>query len=215
MGGGVVKTSLSFYIEKISNHQVYLSKANKMAGEIGMLANEYLYLRKMTVDDIPIYHKWRNDMEVMAYTSLNLDRYTYEETKAFVETDILDASHSKCYIIEEKRQQRPIGIISLVNMDSKNRNAELIIDIGEKSEWGKGIGTTAIQLILDYAFRELNHHRLSLKVFSLNSRAQHVYEKLGFIEEGRVRQCLFREGKWFDMIHMGLLHEEYMNGETI
>ena len=180
-----------------------------------MLANEHLYLRKMTVDDIPIYHKWRNDLDVMTFTSLDLDRYTYEETKEFIETVILGATDSKCYIIEEKSHQRPIGMISLVNMDMKNRNAELIIDIGEKNEWGKGVGTSAVQILLEYTFMELNLHRLSLRVFSLNKRAHHVYEKLGFIEEGRVRQCLFREGKWFDMIHMGLLQEEYMNRRTV
>jgi RimJ/RimL family protein N-acetyltransferase len=66
-------------------------------------------------------------------------------------------------------------------------------------------------VLLAYAFLELNLHRVSLRVFSLNEKAIHIYHKLGFVEEGVMRQSLYRNGQWHDIILMGLLKEEYLS----
>jgi len=166
-------------------------------------------LRKMTIDDAELYHDWRNDIEVMHSTSPFLDKYHIEETKDFVSHVILGSNTSKSYIIMDKESGMPIGITSLINIDFKNRHAECIIDIGEKNYWGKGFGSEAMTLLLDYAFLEMNLHRVSLRVFSFNSKAIKLYEKLGFKYEGASRQGLFREGVWYDIIHMGMLKNEY------
>ena len=80
----------------------------------------------------------------------------------------------------------------------------------EKNYWGKGLGTEALKTILDYAFLELSLRRISLRVFSLNVKAIHIYTNLGFIQEGVSRQCLYRNGEWHDIIYMGILKEEYL-----
>ncbi|HLR51672.1 MAG TPA: GNAT family protein [Candidatus Avamphibacillus sp.] len=175
-----------------------------------MFESNRIRLRKMVEEDIEIYHAWRNDMGVMNTTNPSLDVYSFQETKEFVENVILASSSSKSYIIEEKSQQRSIGITSLINLDYKNRNAECIIDIGEKEFWGKGYGKEALKLLLDYAFLEMNFHRVSLRVFSFNEKAIGLYEKLGFKHEGVSRQSLFRDGKWHDIYHMGVLYNEYV-----
>ncbi|GIN90354.1 acetyltransferase [Siminovitchia terrae] len=166
-------------------------------------------LRKMTKEDTDLYHTWRNDMEVMHSTNPSLDVYPMEATREFVDQVILGSLSAKSYIMIEKRNETPIGIISLINIDYKNRNAECIIDIGEKEYWGKGYGSEGFKLLLDYVFYEMNLHRVSLKVFSFNDRAIHLYKKMGFQKEGNSRESLFREGKWYDIIHMGLLQDEY------
>lgn len=168
-----------------------------------------IYLRKMTEDDISIYHKWRSDVEVMATTSPHLEAVTFEDTKHFVEQVILGSHSSKSYIIVDKESQAPIGVTSLIQIDNKNRNAECILDIGEKEFWGKGYGTEALRMLLDYAFLELNLHRVSLCVFSFNTKAVKLYEKLGFQREGVLRQALFRAGEWHDILQMGMLQAEY------
>ncbi len=109
----------------------------------------------------------------------------------------------------DKDNEIPIGIVSLINMDYKNRNAECIIDIGEKEYWGQGYGSKGLKLLLDFVFYEINLHRVSLKVFSFNDRAIRLYNRIGFQEEGKSRQSLFRNGDWHDIIHMGLLQKEY------
>nr|WP_272913728.1 GNAT family protein [Halalkalibacter okhensis] len=175
-----------------------------------MLSSKNLRLRKMGNEDIEKYHTWRNDIDVMITTSPTLDVYSIDETKKFVEEVILNSHSSKSYIIELKKDHSPIGVTSLINIDSKNRNAECIIDIGEKEYWGKGYGSEALKVLLDYAFLELNLHRVSLRVFSLNERAIHIYNKLGFEKEGVIRESLYRNGRWHDIITMGILKKEYM-----
>jgi len=166
-------------------------------------------LRKMTKEDTELYHKWRNDVEVMHSTNPSLDVYPMEETKDFVDHVILGTHAGKSYIMVEKGKESPIGIVSLINIDYKNRNAECIIDIGEKEYWGKGYGSEGLKLLLDYAFYEMNLHRVYLKVFSFNDKAISLYNKIGFIQEGSSRQSLFRDGTWYDIVHMGILQNEY------
>lgn len=166
-------------------------------------------LRKMTKEDTELYHKWRNDLEVMQSTNSSLDVYPLEDTREFVNNVMLSSHTAKGYIMVEKEEETPLGVISLINIDYKNRNAECIIDIGEKEYWGQGYGTEGLKLLLDFAFYEMNLHRVSLKVFSFNERAIRLYTKIGFQEEGSSRQSLFRNGKWYDVIHMGLLQNEY------
>ena len=115
-----------------------------------------LKLRKMTLEDAELYHKWRNDLEVMYSTNPILDVYPVETTKEFVEQVILGSNNAKSYIIVEKENERSIGVVSLTNIDYKNRNAECIIDIGEKEYWGNGFGSEALRLLLEYAFYEMN-----------------------------------------------------------
>ncbi|GGJ68419.1 hypothetical protein GCM10007111_32730 [Virgibacillus kapii] len=63
---------------------------------------------------------------------------------------------------------------------------------------------------MTYAFLEMNLHRISLRVFSFNHRAVHLYEKLGFKHEGTTRQYLFRNGNWHDLLHKGILQSEFL-----
>ncbi|GIP61052.1 GNAT family protein [Paenibacillus sp. FSL W8-0186] len=173
-----------------------------------MFENKMIKLRKLSANDYTTYHDWRNDMEVMETTSLNFDIYTLEETEQFISA-IAAQSTAKGYLIEYKETEQTVGIVSLINIDYKNRSAECVIDIGVKDVWGKGIGTAAISLILEYAFNELNLNRLYLQVFSFNERAIKLYEKMGFIHEGKFRQALYRKGKWHDIVIMGILKDEY------
>ncbi|WP_411953847.1 GNAT family N-acetyltransferase [Alkalibacillus sp. S2W] len=176
-----------------------------------MFSTQRISLRKVEKNDAEKYHKWRNDTDVMFSTNPSLDLYSFEDTKDFVENVLMDNSSSKSYIIIDRKNEITIGVTSLINIDYKNRNAESIIDIGEKEYWGQGYGTEALNLLLNYAFQELNLHRVSLKVFSFNEKAIRLYQKLGFKEEGKSRQSLFRNGQWHDIIHMGILAEEYVD----
>ncbi|CAH0121751.1 GNAT family N-acetyltransferase [Paenibacillus sp. CECT 9249] len=174
-----------------------------------LFETDRIKFRKMTAEDAELYHSWRNDMEVMQTTSPLLDMHTLETTRDFVNHVILGSDSAKSYMIVDKASGAPIGVTSLTHIDYKNRNAECILDIGAKRHWGKGYGTEALRLLLDYAFLEMNLHRVSLCVFSFNERAVKLYEKIGFKQEGITRQSLFRNGGWHDLIHMGILQTEY------
>jgi RimJ/RimL family protein N-acetyltransferase len=102
-----------------------------------------------------------------------------------------------------------IGFIGLFGVQWNHASAWVGIGLGERSYWGRGYGTDAMQVVLRYAFRELNLQRVSLDVFEYNPRAIRSYEKAGFKVEGRERKVIQRDGRRYDMILMGILREEW------
>lgn len=177
-----------------------------------MFENKIIKLRKLSTNDYSTYHNWRNDIEVMKTTSPQLDIYTLEETEQFISV-IASQANAKGYMIEHKESGQTVGIVSLINIDYKNRSAECILDIGARDMWGKGIGTSAMSLILGFAFYELNLHRVYLQVFSFNERAIKLYEKMGFTHDGKFREAIYRDGRWHDTVVMSILKKEYLNKE--
>ena len=95
-------------------------------------------------------------------------------------------------------------------LDLIHNEAWVGIGIGDREFWGKGYGTDMMKLCLQYAFIELNVHRVSLGLHEYNPRALRSYEKAGFRLEGRTRKDLMREGKRYDSLWMGILREEWM-----
>ena len=102
-----------------------------------------------------------------------------------------------------------IGFVALDGIDWQQQNSFLGIGIGESELWGKGYGTEAMRLILRYAFDILGLERVTLDVFEYNERAYRSYLNVGFVEEGRLRQYLNRDGRRWDLIYMGILCEEW------
>ena len=122
-----------------------------------------------------------------------------------------DGFNSIEFAIRTLDGDRFIGSIGLADISLNNRDAYVGIGIGERSYWGKGFGTDAMQIILRYAFNELNLHRVTLNVFEYNPRAIRSYEKAGFSHEGRMRNFLNRDGRRWDLIYMGILREEWVS----
>ncbi|KAF5019860.1 hypothetical protein F66182_8139 [Fusarium sp. NRRL 66182] len=73
----------------------------------------------------------------------------------------------------------------------------------------KGYGGEAIDWVLDWAFRFGGFHRVSIGTVSYNERAQHLYKKLGFAEEGRSRQAFWFDRKWYDIVNYSMLEHEW------
>jgi RimJ/RimL family protein N-acetyltransferase len=90
-----------------------------------------------------------------------------------------------------------------------NRHCELGIGIGDTEYWGKGYGTEAIGLLLHHAFVHRNMNRVWLSVLANNDRAIRCYESSGFKEEGRLRDHAWTNGRYVDLVHMGILRSEW------
>jgi RimJ/RimL family protein N-acetyltransferase len=114
------------------------------------------------------------------------------------------------FLIRTLEDNKVIGDIGL---DKPNHHGDAFvgIGIGETEYWNKGYGSDAMQIILRYAFQELNLHRVSLDVFEYNPRAIRSYQKAGFQIEGRYRQFLNREGHRWDMLFMGITIQEWLD----
>jgi len=114
------------------------------------------------------------------------------------------------FTIRATEDNRLLGDINVEVTQWNARDAFVGLGIGPREFWGKGYGTEAMQLILEYAFLEANLQRVTLTVFEYNPRAIRSYEKTGFRHEGRLRGALFREGRRWDMLFMGIQREEWM-----
>jgi RimJ/RimL family protein N-acetyltransferase len=107
-----------------------------------------------------------------------------------------------------------IGFLKLTVISWPHRYADIGLGIGEPEHRGQGYGTEAMRLGVDCAFRELNMHRLQLTVFSYNTQAIRMYERLGFTHEGTLRESLRRDGTWHDTLLFGLLSRDWRGEET-
>jgi len=102
-----------------------------------------------------------------------------------------------------------IGSCQLHTINFVHRTAELQIRLGEVPESGRGYGTQAIRLLVQFAFRDLNLNRVYLHVFSTNKVAIRVYEKIGFVREGLLRKAAHIDGEYIDLVVMGILREDF------
>ena len=102
-----------------------------------------------------------------------------------------------------------LGFAELDRIDWSHGSSGLGIGLGDPDSWDKGYGRDAMKLLLDFAFSEMNLHRIGLSVFAYNERARALYEKLGFVHEGTVRERLHRDGERYDMLMYGILRHEW------
>jgi RimJ/RimL family protein N-acetyltransferase len=102
-----------------------------------------------------------------------------------------------------------IGSCGLADLNATNRTCELGIAIGDPVYWGRGYGREAVRLLLDYAFRLRNFRRVWLWVHADNERAIRAYRACGFVEEGRMREHVWSNGRHVDAVVMGVLRDEW------
>jgi RimJ/RimL family protein N-acetyltransferase len=174
------------------------------------------------VDLIPVerghlqhFARWLNDPEVTRFLNWYLPINADGEEKWFNNlSGNQGAVHftiaAKVSRVPDGRGQTsiPIGNCT-IRIDWKNRVGNIGIMIGEKEHWGKGLGTEALQLLVDYGFGTMDMHRLELETFDFNERAYKSYTKVGFQEEGRRRQAHYIDGKRNDVVFMGLLQDDW------
>lgn len=113
---------------------------------------------------------------------------------------------NKVFIIIDLDTDIPIGLTGFNNFNFKDRNTEVFIYIGEQKHLGQGKGTESMKILIDFAFQELNLHKVYLKVFEYNEIAIKSYEKLGFIKEGILIDNVFTRGKYVNTIIMGKIN---------
>lgn len=120
-----------------------------------------------------------------------------------------DKPDNHIFGIRTLADDRLIGDIGLDGICWNHAESFVGIGIGDRDYWGKGYGTEAMNVILRFAFLELNLVRVSLDVLEYNPRAIRSYEKAGFTHEGRARQFVNKAGKRWDLIYMGITREEW------
>lgn len=177
-----------------------------------MLKGKRILLRGVRRDDLPRLWEFSNDAETIQLGDAEppIPR-SLERMQAEYDQNTAKGGRDGTWFAIDVGG-RVIGQCGLYNFDKfhgVSHSCELGIIIGDKDYWNHGYGREAINLLLDYAFRYWNVHRVGLETSSANPRAIHCYAACGFIEEGRLRQAEWQNGQYVDTVLMGILREEW------
>jgi RimJ/RimL family protein N-acetyltransferase len=172
-----------------------------------VLTGDLVRLRALEPSDAEALWRWNSDPEVVRWMDGG-----YPESLAQVTARCQERprnSYDNVLLgIVPRTDERPIGIVRLGDTAPETGRAELDLYIGERDCWGRGYATDATRVICRYGFDTMRLHLIALWVVAENVAARRVYEKVGFVEEGRHRESFRRDGKWYDMILMGLLERD-------
>lgn len=175
--------------------------------ENAFLRSARLYFRPLEREDAPRLAAFVNDPDVRR-TVLTHRPMSVGAEEAFLAA-LPNSLNDVMLGIVLRELGELIGVTGLHRLDWRDRRGDLGLLIGDKEEWGKGYGTEATRLMLDYAFGTLNLNKVTLEVFSNNPGGLRAYEKAGFQREGLLRQQHFIEGRYVDGIVMGMLREQW------
>jgi len=155
--------------------------------------------------------RWGNNTEYLRMQSTDyVRRFSVRKLKEWFEKDAeKDPPPFNYFSIHTLEDNRLIGGIGLDGGAYPSGETFVGIGIGDPADWGKGYGSDAMNVILRYAFQEMNLRRVALDTFEYNVRGIRSYEKVGFVHEGRMRGYLNRDGRRWDMLFMGILREEW------
>lgn len=180
-----------------------------------LLRGARVALRPVEKTDLPLYTTWYSQYELLRTLSpaairlMNLDGEDdwYRSVQAnksmwtFAADAVDDVHHP---------DGRLIGSVSLMAVDPKNHSAIFGISVADPALRGKGYGSEMIDLMLEWGFYELNLHRIQLSVMEFNPGAVRLYERKGFRHDGRLREAIWREGRYWDEHVMSILRREWV-----
>jgi RimJ/RimL family protein N-acetyltransferase len=180
----------------------------KRNDDVIFLRGKRLYLRPPTKEDVPYLLRWMNDQEVSQYLAAFLPFMEADEL------EWLDRIHKNkesdvVFVIVDGRTKKPIGLMGIHRINWKDRTATTGAVIGEKSYWGKGYGSEAKMLVLNYAFNTLNLRKIASRVIAFNKRSKAYSEKCGYKVEGVLKQELFKNGRYHDSIMMAVFKKDW------
>jgi RimJ/RimL family protein N-acetyltransferase len=174
-----------------------------------ILEGKLVRLRPQEMGDMARDHAWINDREVIRHLAARYPISLVEEERWLsgrpqggfssgvrLAIDTLDGHH--------------IGNIDFMPASPDDRCVALGIMIGDKEYWSRGFGTDAMVTLLRFGFEQMNLNRIWLHVYEDNERAIACYEKCGLQIEGRLRHHRYQEGRYCDVIEMGILRDEFV-----
>jgi len=158
------------------------------------------------------FTRWNLNSEYQRLLNSMPNRMQSAKSNAkWMEKEVEEMSpESYFFSIRTLAEDKLIGELGLDVVNWAGRDAFVGLGIGETEYWSKGYGTDVMNVLLRFAFTEINLRRVTLTVFEYNPRAIRSYEKAGFRHEGHLRNFLNREGRRWNEVYMGILREEWM-----
>ena len=174
------------------------------------LVGERIYLspKGTSEEEVQKFTKWMNDFQVTDYTGKTPYVCTLAGENEWLQNSAKDGE-KRTFDIVDLKTDKLIGTLGLEDFNWIERSAVLGIFIGEADYRSNGYGTEAIQLLLEYGFKYLNLHSISLTLLAVNERAHKCYLKCGFKDAGKYREKIFLNGKYYDQLIMDIVEDEF------
>ncbi|MEU4745657.1 GNAT family protein [Actinosynnema sp. NPDC023658] len=171
------------------------------------LTGELVVLRPVTADDVPALAPMLRDAEVTRLTGSHGEPDEVR-LRAWYATRGREDGRLDLAVVERATGE-VVGEAALNNWDRANESCGFRISLVPGAA-GRGLGTEATRLIVGHGFERLGLHRISLEVYAFNPRARRVYEKVGFVAEGVLRDALLWQGERVDAAVMSILRPEWV-----
>ena len=163
-----------------------------------------LELKKISKHDLEIIVKWRNNPKIMKYNRQFFLLNMKYQLKWFNELSKKDSAQ-RMFVF--RYDGNIVGVGGLIHLDKKNRNAEVSIILGETKLHHRGIGTKALQLLINYGFQKLKLHRIEAEIFEYNKISVKLFEKLNFKCEAILKDSLWRNGRWWNVYIFSIIND--------
>ena len=163
-------------------------------------------IRKHFKKDIPFRVKWLNDPRINKFIGDVLGQKTNLQKEKMWFANYQKTKNKFFFTICD--DLRPIGFIGLSNISKQNKNADLLIVIGENEYRGKGNGKIAMSWIINYGFTKLKLHKINLGVVEKNFPAIKLYQSLGFVVEGKMKDEVCHKGKFYNFLSMAIFNSD-------
>ena len=179
-----------------------------IAGKIATLQHFYwndyevITFYKLPIEEQLLILKWRNSEKIRKW--MYDDSIIQEENHLNFVKALRDKTNQFYWLVKQKGEY--LGVINLVRVDWKYKNAFLGIYVNPEMN-KKGIGTILMEILKHITFNMLEFHTLKLEVVEDNIRAIKLYEKVGFSYEGRLKEFIYKNNEWKDMIIMGIINK--------
>jgi RimJ/RimL family protein N-acetyltransferase len=174
-----------------------------------VLKGHRVTLRNLVREDLSILCAFNNDLEVeLASGGDPPVPRSFARLQARYDDSLRRGERDGCHFAIES-EGTLIGVCDLFHFDETAHTCKLGILNGDKNYWGQELGREAINLLLQYAFQYRNQHKVWLRVNANSKRAINAYRARGFVEEGRQRAHVWSDGRYLDLILMGVLREEW------
>lgn len=175
------------------------------------LEGKRLILRPVSKLDIPHLTRWINDPKVRMYLAAYLPAMEKMEEE-WVEK-LSENRMSDFVLVIETKEGQPIGVMGVHKINWKDRNCTTGALIGEKEFWGRGYGTEAKMLLLEYLFNELGLFKVCSQAISFNKRSYNYSRRCGYRVEGVSKKHIFRKGKFWDAINLAVFREDFLRAK--
>ncbi len=174
---------------------------------LAFIEGDVVSLCPTNADNIILYAGWMNNPETRKYARYEMPQ-TIDEVKKLFEPKKEAVKNEIFFEIWHKKEKKPVGLAGLIRIQWFTRNAHIFYLIDQKY-WGQNIGTEVGKLVVDYAYKELNLHKITARMFAPNKVSLRVAEKIGFKHEITLKKEVYIDGEHVDVLEYAIFKDDW------